>query len=480
MVRRARIVRQRGQLAGWGIEKIATAILDAVPDLLPLEAWRLAFGWTRPQALAGIAAIYRQNGLAVPGVNSSMLCRWEHGEVPPSAEYVDVLCRLYRAGPDWLGLSPTRLPTIPSRSPQGWYGLAQGRPLIGQQRTDGSARSMANGSNGAMAQPLAAIRESIQLALEVEGPAGGPLVREQLDQAIAYYSLNYAKFPPGVLAIEVSRCRALVAGMLTADQPEAARPELRRLAGWLSALLGNLAFHLGDDGAAQIHFSTATSLATDVGEARLIGWSLGAQSMVARLQNRPSDALDLANRALEHASTPLSRAQLSAWAKLPSLIAHGDQYRREAITAITTARHAMDADPAGEQPGRFGFDRAELDLHIAEAHLGLGNAADASRHAQASADQTSIGRPGWAAATLVLARSESARQRPDTAAELAHNVLDTVSPAALRDTTRRRLAALDRDLAGQPGIVAADLHQRVAALPALASVPPEPSQPDTF
>jgi len=67
--------------------------------------------------------------------------------------------------------------------------------------------------NGAAA--LAALRESIQLALDTEGPAGGPLTTEQLQAAVDYYALNYATFPPGrldVLKIVVaerspSRCR---------------------------------------------------------------------------------------------------------------------------------------------------------------------------------------------------------------------------------------------------------------------------------
>jgi hypothetical protein len=39
-------------------------------------------------------------------------------------------------------------------------------------------------------------------------------------------------------------------------------PQLRLLAGWLSALVGNLAFRLGDSPAAAIHFSTAARLGT--------------------------------------------------------------------------------------------------------------------------------------------------------------------------------------------------------------------------
>jgi hypothetical protein len=160
--------------------------------------------------------------------------------------------------------------------------------------------------------PLAALRESIELALEVEGPAGGALARQHLAEAICYYALRYSAFAPGYLALEVHRTRSLVGTMLRQPQDEASRTELRLHAGWLSALVGNLAFHLGDYPAAAIHFGTADRLGTVVGHHHLICWSLGAPSMTAYTQRRHPEALDLARQAGEYADTPLRRAQLLA------------------------------------------------------------------------------------------------------------------------------------------------------------------------
>src|SRR5947209_7777921 len=109
--RRARQVRQQGQLAGWSTARIAAAILSDVPDLHPLEAWRLAYGWSRPQVIESIGALYREDSLAVPAINSSMLCRWEHGESRPGNEYVEALSRVYHTRPDDLGL-PARAPAV--------------------------------------------------------------------------------------------------------------------------------------------------------------------------------------------------------------------------------------------------------------------------------------------------------------------------------------------------------------------------------
>ena len=102
----------------------------------------------------------------------------------------------------------------------------------------------------------------------------------------------------------------------------------------------------------------------------------------------------------------------------------------------------------------------------------LGDHTQARAHATTSIEHTSIGRPGWAAATLVLARAETARGHTSDAADLAHHVLDTISAPALRETSRVRLRDLDIDLfaAGAPGPAARDLHDRIQALPELVPI----------
>ncbi|MER5425359.1 hypothetical protein [Streptosporangium roseum] len=68
---------------------------------------------------------------------------------------------------------------------------------------------------------------------------------------------------------------------------------------------------------------------------------------------------------------------------------------------------ALEADPAGGAPGRFGFDTAELALHEAEAWLALGRSERALVRAGASTASCVAYTPGWAAATLVVAQAEA-------------------------------------------------------------------------
>lgn len=465
--RQAQRIRLDCQRSGLTVAETAAAIVADLPQVLPLEAWRLAYGWSRPQCLAGIAQLYQADGLAEPGVDSAMLCKWEHGHSDPGPEYSWVLCRLYGVSPSQLGLRHL-FPDRPVLSP-----IPRGRYLADQTGQLAATRRQA-----AMAEQttLGALRESIELAIEAEGPAGGALAREQVAAAVDYYAVNYSRFTPGLLANEVHRTRTVVGRMLTQPQSDDARRELRCLAGWLSALVGNLEFHLSDYPAAGIHFATAARLGTAAGQDHLVCWSLGAQAMTAYTQNRPAEALELSRQALEYADTPLQRAQILAWAQLRSCALLG--LRREAGEAAAAAQDAMAADPRGDLPGRFGFDTAELELHLSEAALVLGDYQQARAHAVASMRQISKGRPAWAAASLVLARGEVARGGHSDGAALGLQVLAAVEPQALRETTRVRLRALDLDLAeaGASGGEVMELREQVRSLapllPARSSTDP--------
>jgi transcriptional regulator with XRE-family HTH domain len=461
----AKEIRHNGQIAGWGTSRIAAEILSEIAEVRPLEAWRLARGWSRQEVIDRIAGLYQQAELHAPPVNSSMLCRWEHGQSAPSAEYADALCRLYQVAPEQLGLSAPVLARC--------AGLATGREsrLLAGQRT-------AEQSSAAVA-----VRESVQLAMAAEGPGGGPMTVEQLHQAVRYYDLNYAAFPPGLLAGEVRGCRSAITGMLGHSQPAPVRRTMLHLGGWFSALLGNLAFHAADFTGAEIHLRAAAGLAAASDSQRLLSWVLGAQSMLAGEQGRPRHALDLAVQAVQAADTPLRRAQALSWAQLPALVRLGRA--DEALAAMAAARREMDASPVQGKAGRFGFDRAEFELHLAEAAWGLCDLDAVSEHAAESLRHTTAGRPGWAAATLILARASAADGCPDRGAELALQVLDTIPAAMLRSTAWGRLAALDKQLTtGQyHGPLAAELHDRLSASgtassPRQASTthPPVPAQ----
>ena len=288
---------------------------------------------------------------------------------------------------------------------------------------------------------LTAVADSIRL----HGANAG---RDLAEQALEFYTLRYSDFPPRALAGEVSRCRSLLMDHTSTDT--------RRVLGWLSALLGNLAHHTDDPTGALIHLGTAARVGEQVGDSTLTGWALGAQSMVTMSQHRPIEALELANNAACFAATPLRSAQFTAWCRLRPLAALGET---DSLTDyIVQARRDMDR--AEEAAGRFGFDRAEFELHLAEALLEH-NPARAAEHAQASASLKSSGSPGWAAAVTVHARAQAQREAQDAVA-LGESVLDTVPAGALRATTQIRLRSLVADLGAYTG--ARSFAERVSLL----------------
>lgn len=451
IARESALIRKRCQRSGFTIEHIAAAIREELPEVTELEAWRLALGWSRADTIAQIGELYVADGLLPPGLSESMLCRWEHDPDDwPGQEYAVMLCRAYRAQPGQLGL----LGRV--RQLSAWTA-----EVIGYGRHDAgvAASGRQEGADPMTTDAgLPSVRESLQLALLAE-PDGSPLVDELAEAAADHYHLNYSKHPVPVLFREVRAARALLAGLLS---PGSEGTELQRQVGRLSGLLGNLAFHLNDAAGARTHLGTAVAYANRCGDTALAAWAYGAQSMVARSTGNLPAAFSYAERGTAAAPSGLVRAQLHAWALLPTLAQQGRD--REANAALEVALAELEADPVGEAPGRFGFDEAELSLHQAEAHLVLGRTDQARARAEVSAAACTPGTPGWAAATLVLAQAEASDQ-PSDAAQRALDVLEQVPASRLRATARTRLQRLDGLLAARPADNVADFREALRILP---------------
>ncbi|KOT61580.1 hypothetical protein ADK43_12305 [Streptomyces rimosus subsp. rimosus] len=428
-----------------------------MPEVSVLEGWRLALGWSRAQTIVRIADLYRSDGLRSPALSEPMLCRWEHDpRERPGDEYTVMLCRVYGARPEQLGLD---------RPGDPFAARPQPRALIRYGRHAPQSREWVEPMTTAAGLP--AVRESLRLALLAD-PTGSTAVADLAEAAVEHYALHYSKHPPQILFDEVHASRQLLGQPLAAATAGADSPgarELRRSIGCLSGLLGNLALHLDDRPGARAHLATAYAYGQRTGDLRLTAWACGARSMVALADHQIDAAAQHAEEALTLAPPGLPRAQIHSWARLPVLAQQGRG--RDADQALAAAADELDADPIGSAPGRFGFDEAERALHEAEAHLVLGRAEQAIRRAETSAAQKPAGTPGWAAATLVLARAE-ATDRPDDAAQRALDVLDRVPPARLRSTAHQRLAQLDAALVttAVSATSVTDLRERLRTLPA--------------
>lgn len=351
-----------------------------------------------------------------------------------------MLCRAYRATPEQLGLHEVARVRQLSRWSAELIGYGHhdaGVTASGRQEgadpmtTDAgrSPRSESPSSSRSWQNPRAA-------RWSTNSPKRSRPLPPELQQA-----------PVPVLFKEVRAARNLLAQLLP---PGTDSTELHRQVGRLSGLLGNLAFHTWTTWPA--HAPTwAPPCHTPTG-AVIRRWRRGLTGRRAWWPATP--------RGAAAAPAGLIRAQLHAWALLPTLAQQGRD--REATAALDVAVNEIEADPAGQAPDRFGFDEAELALHQAEAHLTL-DRTDQAR-AEAAAAACTAGTPGWAAATLVLAQAEASDQ-PSDAAQRALDILDRVPPSRLRATARTRLQRLEGLLAAHPAEYVADLCERLRTLP---------------
>lgn len=108
--RAANVIRFDGIRKGLATEEVAERIIRNVPNVLPLEAWRFAHGWTRAEVSARIDSLYVLDGLQPPNIDNSRICRWEHGERRPNEERIEYFCRLYKTRPDQLGFGNDHTP----------------------------------------------------------------------------------------------------------------------------------------------------------------------------------------------------------------------------------------------------------------------------------------------------------------------------------------------------------------------------------
>ncbi|MET9365823.1 Twin-arginine translocation pathway signal [Streptomyces sp. NPDC006632] len=446
--RQSHRIRMRCQRERHTVERTVTEIRTALPEVTPLEAWRLALGWSRAETIEQIARLYRADRLRPRNLTDARLCRWEHDQGEwPDPEYTVMLCRAYGAQPEQLGLAERRTALPPA--------LVRYRHFHDPNNGPGPHDQEAPMTTDA---GLPAVGESMRLAL-LANPDGGTLVVDLAEAAVEHYALNYSKHPPSTLFEQVREVRQLLTPVL---QSEAHTGDIQRQVGWLSALLGNLAYHLGDTSGARAHLATAAAYGARAGDSRLEAWAWGAQSMVARAADRLTEAVLYAERGAAAAPSGLVRAQLHAWALLPALavVGRGEDADRALATAMTELEGAVHA----QAPGRFGFDAAELALHRAESYLLLDRAAEARACAESSVTDCVPGTPGWAAASLVLAQAE-VRDAPQDAEQRGHDVLDRVSAARLRSTARTRLQQLDARLSAR-GSSSHGLNERLRTLPA--------------
>jgi hypothetical protein len=199
----------------------------------------------------------------------------------------------------------------------------------------------------------------------------GPRTLEQLDRTVERLGLEYLHTPLAEMLEEVRSVRQYVVELLGGRQTLRQKAHLYKVAGWLSVLLGQLAFDLGKHAiVANGHCVAALQLAEEAGDANLAAWVRGTQATIVTY-SRPADTVKFCA-----AGKQVAPAGSAAAVRLLGLEAraYGRMRKREpAEQAMAAAERAFDGLPEPEQPhgSIFSFDRTYLPTYAGTAYTWL-------------------------------------------------------------------------------------------------------------
>ncbi len=313
----------------------------------PLKCFRLAHGWnSADKAVQALHRLCEDQGLGARGLTKRSWLDWESGH-RPGADYLDLLCRLFRTSPVELGFATDYTPGVKTSIP------ATERELI-----------------------MSAASESSDHAAEIEAAAVGPNALEQLSDDIIRLARAYVHAPPLPLFGELTRVRNRTYRLLERTRNPKQQHELYLAAGQLCGLLGSASFDLGYPYAAAEQARAARVYGEVIGHNELSAWADGLLACVEFWAGRPAQALRVVERGLAIAPAGTTRVRLLSIAARASALLGDSNGTRNAILAARDAR-----GPQGELHegvgGEFGFDEARESFCAGSAYLTAGMAQEA-------------------------------------------------------------------------------------------------------
>ena len=221
---------------------------------------------------------------------------------------------------------------------------------------------------------------SVELDRSLEVSDVGPGTLEQLDRAVDRFGREYFSRPLPDLLAEVQIWRQYVARLLQGRHTLAQRRHLYGVAGWLSALLGSMAFDLGHESAARAHRATALHLATEADDGRLTAWVRGSQAAMAIYTGEFPQAVAFAMAGLEATPAEVGAVRLY-WQEARGSARMGDAAGFEHAVGRATA--TFDRLASEPDPGVFSFTAADFPYYGATCYVWL----DQPRRAMDEAEQ---------------------------------------------------------------------------------------------
>jgi transcriptional regulator with XRE-family HTH domain len=245
----------------------------------PLRQARTRRGWSLREAARELRLRAAEVGRPLPGpeVLVSMISRWELGRHLPGPFYRWLFSEAY-------AIPEAALFGVDDVKRRQFAVVALGAavdaivPSTSPRRGPEPSRQTRQTLDDRLAVTA---RESIELSRQVEASELGPTTLEHLEFTVERLGIIFLNTPPDALSEEIGWYRHRATELLGGRQTLAERRHLYVALGWLTGLLGHLAFDLGDYSTAKTHCLTAMQLAREADHRELGAWIRSLQAMVA-------------------------------------------------------------------------------------------------------------------------------------------------------------------------------------------------------
>jgi transcriptional regulator with XRE-family HTH domain len=393
-------------------------------------------GWSQEDAAREAEKVAGRLGRPDLVFTGAQFGRWERGESRPRPPLRRVVCVLYDASAEALGLLEEGVGTANRRT------AIKAITVMGGLGALGTRRLLSDAADAA----VAASRKRAIL---------DPMRLEELDQDVERFALDCSGVGHADLFPQVWDNWQHVEQLFDTRHSLKDRAHLTLLGGQLTYFLARLSFNMGDYAAARRHAVLAWEYAEDVGQPVLCASVRTLQGTIAFYAGQPQRSLELLEAAAPY-NSPYSRSRIAANAARAYAVL-GDRPRAEqALGAME--RYLVDL-PA--QPGSSPYTTAAATAALAGTFTRLGDGETAERYARQAialhqaSDVRDTLFEDRTNAILNLAASLVIRRQPEPEEAARLGIQAIAVPQAQRtETVRKRATELSRLLHVWPTIPA--------------------------
>jgi transcriptional regulator with XRE-family HTH domain len=340
-----------------------------------LREYRLQLGWTQQEIAERLAhlawMLYREH----VAVNADMIAKWERGVKGISPRYRELLCRLFGATPEQLGLKNTPVPAA-ARS----VSSSEDESLVAM--LDNAAKLLDQlGAAGTALAPhlLHAWKDSVTTRRTMLGlldpsatdPVGHARAATadipDLEQLAERYHDLYETADPAALITPVTAHLRMTAEALRRDPTPEQRRRLLRNQAQVALLAGRLAAEdLGNPLSGRAYYALTLDTAREVGDDHLTALAHGYAAQLAAADGMTIAGLDHLAAATEHAR---STFPIASWLAAIEATIHADRGEHAAARQALDRAHAALSQSAGRPTPAWFHDGGTATLAAATGHV---------------------------------------------------------------------------------------------------------------